>query len=289
MLKQVVARLKEPIRQTLQRWRRTTNTSAAAKVAQLQLVLAWKAQRDLLAFDEVEFRAYSQNGEDGILLYLFSRIGTTNKMAVELCAGDGIECNAANLVLNHGWRALLVDGSIENVETARSFYGSHRDTFSFPPQVAHEWIERDTVNDVVARHGVTGDIDLLTIDLDGIDYWIWECLAVIRPRVVVVEVQIVWPADVSVSVPYARDFRGTFIDGLSVYSSASLAAFVKLARKKGYRLVGAQRLGFNAFFVREDIGHFPEMTAEECLDRPFVRQASARYLAKVRDREWVEV
>src|SRR5207253_7554208 len=66
------------------------------------------AQGRLLPFDDVEFRNYSQNGEDGILWYLFSVIGESNKVWVEICAADGIQCNCANLIINHGWTALLV-------------------------------------------------------------------------------------------------------------------------------------------------------------------------------------
>ena len=98
------------------------NSSSAAKTGQLQLALSWKALArrgdPLPAFADVEFRAYSQNGEDGILLYLFSLLGTTNKLAVEICAGDGIQCNATNLILNHGWTGLLVDGGEEEVAAA---------------------------------------------------------------------------------------------------------------------------------------------------------------------------
>ena len=283
------------VRERMSRALLMVNSSAAAKTGQLQLALSWKAMarrgEPLPSFGDVEFRAYSQNGEDGILLYLFSLIGTTNKVAVEICAGDGVQCNATNLILNHGWTGLLVDGSEEQVRKGRAFFASHPDTFSFPPTFAHEWVERETINDVIAKHGIGGEIDLLSIDLDGVDYWVWDALDVIRPRVVVVETQCIWGADVAVTVPYARDFQAPLVDGFGIYGGASLPAFVKLGRRKGYRLVGAQALGFNAFFLRDDLGIdlLPEVVAASCLDRPFVRWAAARFLPLVRDKAWVEV
>jgi hypothetical protein len=270
-------------------------TSVASKVGQIRLAHEWKRMSQhgemLPSLLDVEFRAFSQNGEDGILLYIFSLIGTYKRTCVEICAGDGIECNSANLILNHGWTGLLVDGDEGNVQRGKRFYATHPDTFSFPPQFARAWVDRETVNDLVERHGFKGDIDLLSLDLDGVDYWIWEAIEVIRPRVVVAETQCIWGADRSVSVPYRRDFSSPLIQGFGVYSGASLPAFVRLGKRKGYRLVGTQALGFNAFFIREDLGPeiLPEVSAESCLDRPFVRWAMRELRPLVKDKEWVEV
>lgn len=270
-------------------------TSVASKTGQLGLVQTWRSQlhrkEPLPCFRDVEFRAFSQNGEDGILLYIFSLIGPKNKICVEICAGDGIQCNSANLILNHGWTGLLIDGNEKLVQRGKAFYSNHPDTFSFPPKFAHAWIDRETVNALIAGHGIEGEIDLLSIDLDGVDYWVWEAVEVISPRVVVAETQCIWGAERSVSVPYRRDFKSPLIRGFGVYSGASLPAFVRLARRKGYRLVGTQALGFNAFFVRNDIGVdvLPEASAAVCLDHPFVHWASRELLPLVRDKEWVDV
>jgi hypothetical protein len=245
----------------------------------------------LPSFGDVEFRVFSQNGEDGILLYIFSLIGTTNKICLEICAADGIQCNSANLILNHGWTGLLVDGDEAAIKRGKGFYSGHPDTFSFPPKLAHAWVERETVNALIAKHGISGEIDLLSIDLDGVDYWVWDVIEVISPRVVVAETQCIWGTERSVTVPYARDFKSSLIQGFGVYSGASLPAFVSLGHRKGYRLVGTQALGFNAFFVRDDVGAdvLPEVSAASCLDRPFVHWARREFLPLVRDKEWVEV
>jgi hypothetical protein len=232
---------------------------SASKVGQLILLNQYRelASRgeSLRRFEDVEFRAFSQNGEDGILLFVFALIGMGQRRSVEICAGDGIQCNTANLIVNHGWHGLLVDGNERLLQNGREFYSRLGDTFCYPPKLVSTWITRENVNQIVKDNGFEGAIDLLSLDLDGVDYWVWQALDVIRPRVVIAEVQCIWGRDRAVTVPYAHDFRSRFIDRFGVYSGASLPAFVKLARKKGYRLVGVQRLGFNATGSKFEIQH----------------------------------
>jgi hypothetical protein len=269
--------------------------SAASKVSQRILAQQYlslvRDRASLPAFADAEFRAFSQNGEDGILLLLFTVLGMGERRVVEICAGDGVQCNSANLILNHGWTALLCDGNARLVEAGRRFYARHSDTFALPPTFVEAWITRENVNDVVTRHGFSGDVDLLSLDLDGVDYWIWEAIEAIRPRVVLLEFQCLWGAERAVTVPYDPQFRSEHVRGFGVYSGASLMAFVKLARRKGYRFVGVQRLGFNAFFVRDDLGVtlFPEADPKTCLDVPFVEWATRELLPLVRDRPWIDV
>ena len=269
--------------------------STASKVAQQVLVNQYRElrerDRELPTFGDVEFRAFSQNGEDGILLYLFSLIGMGERRCVEVCAGNGLQCNTANLIINHGWHGLLVDGDKSSVEQGRAFYARQADTFAFPPRFVNAWISRDNINDVLQQNGFEGSIDLLSLDIDGVDYWIWDALEVVRPRVVIAEVQCIWGTDRAVTVPYSPDFRAQFVDGFGIYSGASLPAFAKLARRKGYRLVGVQRLGFNALFVADGIGEdlIPEASVASCVNVPFVHWAQQNLLPRVKDLHWVEV
>ena len=249
-----------------------------------------KTQR-LLDFDEIEFRNHSQNGEDGILWYIFSLIGTVSKKVVEICASDGIQCNAANLIINDGWTGLLFDGNDALVKSGKEYYKTHPDTFVYPPKLCHAWVTAENINELITANGFRGEIDLLSLDIDGIDYWLWNAIEAINPRVVVTEIQAIWGSDVSVTVPYRPDFKAEFVNGFGVYCGASLPAFVKLGKKKGYRLVGCQRYGFNAFFIRDDVGQdvFAEISAERCLSHPFAVWAHDELRPMVINREWQEV
>jgi len=132
---------------------------------------------------DVEFRAYSQNGEDGILLYIFSLIGVAHMRCVEMCAGNGIECNTANLAITHGWEALMFDGDPDNVRQGRAFYRRCPDTFASPPRLVQTWITTENVNALIMENGFKDEIDFLSLDLDGVDYWICKAIDVVRPRV----------------------------------------------------------------------------------------------------------
>ena len=238
----------------------------------------------LPAFPDAEFSSYSQNGEDGILLLIFSAVGAGSKRVVEACAGNGIECNAANLIIHHGWSGLLFDGNASAIRRGRSFYAHRTNAWRFhrlPPTLVQSWITVDNVNEIIEQNGMSGEIDLLSLDMDGVDFWIWKAIKGITPRVVVLEYNNRWSSEQSVTVPYASDFVGS---GVSVegegYFGASLLAFTRLGREKGYRLIGANSPNTNAFFMRNDVGTeiFPEVSVKSCLSSDYaVHQHQTKY------------
>lgn len=244
-----------------------------------------------LSFKDVGFRVNSQNEEDGILLFIFSLVGTTTKRCVEMCAGDGIECNTANLIINHRWTGILFDGNERNIEKARQFYSTNQDTKYWPPTIIKQWITQSRVNSLILANGFSGQIDLLSLDMDGVDYWVWKEISCIAPRVVVLEFNHLWGPNPSVTVPYRDDFIAEYSQFGSDYAGASLQAFVKLNRQKGYRLVGTNAIGTNAFFVRNDIpcDWLPEIDVSTCFDHPRVQFGMKYRLPGVRCKAWVEV
>jgi hypothetical protein len=265
--------------------------------AQLVLSMSYREktqERLACTLSEYGFSCYSQTDEDGILLYIFSVVGATNRSCVEICAGDGIQCNTANLIVNHGWSGLLIDGERENVERGTRFYAKSPRTCIYPPMFLHAWITRGTVNDLLVNSGFSGEIDLLSLDLDGVDYWIWEAMTVVKPRVVVVEYQDILGPERSWTVPYADDFvagRHSMTNAMPNFAGASLRAFVNLARHKGYRLIGVNQYGFNAFFARDDIGVeiLPEISVAECFTHPKVIDGMRERFPLVADMPWVQV
>jgi hypothetical protein len=195
------------------------------------------------------FRIRSQNEEDGLLLALFKRIGTTNRRCVEIgCGSNG--GNSGFLVQECGWTGLMVDANRASIATVRVRYAGHAVTI-----VKHR-VTREDVNPLLTVNGFTGELDLLSLDIDGNDYWVWEAITVCSPRVVVLEYNWLFGPDRAVTVPYDADFKvGT--SGTRSYRGASLAAFAYLARRKGYRLVATERV--NAVFLRCDVA--PEIPA----------------------------
>ncbi|HRN70018.1 MAG TPA: hypothetical protein PLS49_02430 [Candidatus Woesebacteria bacterium] len=266
----------------------TTKIQQIALMYQYQQLLTSNKPHKF-SFDDVGFRVFSQFNEDGILLYIFSLIGTTNRKCIEMCSGVGYESNTANLIVNHAWNGLLLDGDQKATNMSKEFFSNHPDTFWLPPTIAQEWITADNVNDIIERYNFEGEIDLLSLDLDGVDYWIWTAIENIRPRVVVAEINDLWPADVSVAIHYQDNFQ--YSNDKEGYVGASLGAWIKLAKSKGYRLVGRNRNCLNAFFVRNDIKCplLPTIKAEDFFDIPAIQRKQTAFREKLDIDDWVLV
>lgn len=214
------------------------------------------------------FRVFSQSDEDGLLLYIFSLIGFSNRLLLDVASGSPYGGNSTNLIVNWGFNGLLVENNNKLINRTVSFYSRHPDAQLYPPKTRRAWITVENINQIIAEEGVSGEIDLFSLDVDGIDYWLWKGLEVISPRVVVVEYQDMFFAEESVTVPYKPDFNRFAVH--PDFFGASLAAFAKLANIKGYRLVGCNRYGYNAFFIRNDLAQniLPEVSVDSCLVHP---------------------
>jgi hypothetical protein len=261
--------------------------------SQIALLMAYRDRlrtgAPLPRLQEVGFKVFSQVDEDGILLFLFAIIGTTNKQCVEICAGDGIECNTANLIVNHFWHGLLIDADEHNIQRGQAFYASSP-AYVFPPQLVHAWITRENINDLIRANGISGEIDLLSLDMDGIDYWAWEALTVINPRVVVLEFQCAVGPDRAVTVPYHERFTNRDF-GCVHFAGGSLAAFIKLGKRKGYRFIGCNSYGFNAFFIRNGIADdiLPETSPADWFQHPKVIREMTTLGPELSTMPWIDV
>ena len=174
-----------------ERRRLDERTAPATKIALRTLFLEHRRLADkgrLPSIWDTGFRVFSQFDEDGVVLFLLAAGAERTRLVVDLGAGDGVRAsNVANLLLNLGYHGLLVDGDKANVDRADAFYTRHPDSKERPPAIVHSFLTRETVNSVVREAGFGGEVDLLSIDVDGNDYWLWQALECIRPRLVVVE------------------------------------------------------------------------------------------------------
>jgi hypothetical protein len=183
----------------------------------------------LTNLESCEKKIFAQNGEDGVIAAIFAAIGTTDRYFVEFGCQDATECNTANL-LDQGWSGLLMDGG-----------GVSRNPKAV---VEREFITAENINALFDKYHVPDQFDLLSIDIDGNDYWVWQAIRR-RPRVVVIEYNASVPAHERRVIAYDPHFRWTGTD----YFGASLRALAELGATKGYELVYCERAGVNAFFV----------------------------------------
>ena len=200
-----------------------------------------------------EISIWSQNGEDGILLNLFSRIGATSRRFLEFGCGTGLECNSANLALEFGWSGLLLDANATHIKKARTFFDNRLGADARRVQLRASFVTPENINDLLGEVTPEGcDLDLLFIDVDSIDYWIWDAVDGFRPRVVVCEYNASFGPKRSVTVTPRDGFDPFTKHPSGFYHGVSLAALRKLATSRGYQLIGCDSAGVNAFFVRRD-------------------------------------
>jgi hypothetical protein len=203
------------------------------------------------------FKVYSQFEEDGIIQEIFRRIGTTDRRFVEFGVENGLENNTLKL-LAEGWRGLWLEGNKKHVASIKRKFHDLLDEQRLT--IRQAFITTENINQLIAS-GSSGEIDLLCIDIDGNDFYIWQALKVTKPRVVVIEYNAKFPPPLSIVQEYnpAHVWRGTD------YMGASLEALTRLGKRLGYVLVGTNFPGSNAFFVRGDLAadHFQEPFSAE--------------------------
>jgi hypothetical protein len=211
-----------------------------------------------------EFRVHSHAGEDGIIQFLVRNIAIANPTFVEFGVEDYREANTRFLLVNNYWSGLVMDGDPANVAKIQAdpvYWNSRLSAVA-------AFVTRENVNDLLANAGVTGDIGLLSVDVDGNDYWIFDAIEVVRPAIAVVEYNHRFGPSRSVTIPYDARFVRRRSDSSWLCCGASLAALVGAAERKGMAFVGCNSFGNNAFFVRADL--LPEWLATYTAEQGFV-------------------
>ena len=207
-----------------------------------------------MAIGVQRFRLRSQHEEDGITLALLRAAGVRHRTFVEIgCGSTG--GNSAILAYELGWSGLMVDANRKSVEGARQL-------FQFNPgvRVVKSRVTTDTIDQLLTKHGAAGEVDVMSIDIDSFDYWLWKAITICTPRVLIMEYNGRFGPDRAVTVPDAP--RPPVAP--KGYGGASLAALEKLARAKGYGLVLCEDAGINAFFLRDDVApDLPRLTAAQ--------------------------
>jgi hypothetical protein len=212
-----------------------------------------------------EFRAFSQWGEDGIIQFLVRRVKVAKKVFVEFGVETYVEANTRFLLTNNNWSGLLMDGSAENIRSIKKsgIYWQHT------LKAVEAFVTRENNNGLLAENGIGGEIGLLSIDIDGNDYWVWDAIQGVSPAIVVLEYNARFGPTEAVTVPYDPEFQRARAHYSHVYYGASLGALTRLSGRKGYALVGCNSAGNNAFYIRKDLR--PESVPELSVEAAFVR------------------
>lgn len=210
--------------------------------------------------NDAEFQAFSQFGEDGIIEYLIQRCEISPSAFVEVGVETYAEANTRFLAEHRLWRGLIVDQNPRLVDDLA------RTKLHWRSQVraVSTFVTRDNVRQIIEPFVGTGGLGLLSVDIDGVDYWVLDQLVDFHPALVVVEYNALYGDTAAVSVPYDAAFDRTRPEFHNIYYGASLAAFDQLLAACGYALVACTTAGNNAFFVRhEHLAQVPARSVAE--------------------------
>jgi hypothetical protein len=229
-----------------------------------------KAQPSLDRLQLAEFRVFSQFGDDGIIQYLIHHLAFQPDSFVEFGVSDYREANTRFLLINNNWKGLVLDSSPENIAHIRADHICWRHDLT----AVTAFITRDNINPLLADHGFGGEIGILSIDVDGNDYWIWEAIEVANPVLVIVEYNSVFGRRHALTLPFDPAFDRAKAHHSNLYFGCSLKALFRLGQEKGYSFIGTNSHGNNAYFVRHDrLGALRAVTVDEGYVAPRIRES----------------
>jgi hypothetical protein len=247
-------------------------TSLISNIYRTQEALGRIEQRQLAQcsdYRQAEFRVFSQWGEDGIIQYLLKHVPVERPIFVEFGVENYTESNTRFLLTNNQWSGLVIDGSAENIDYIR------RDQIYWATNLKaeHSFITKENINDLLSQNGIAGDIGLLSVDIDGNDYWVWQAIDTISPRIVICEYNSLFGPTAEVTTPYDAAFVRDAAHFSKVYYGASISACCSLAANKGYSLVASNSVGNNIFFIRNDlVGSLPVLSPAQAYRRAQFRE-----------------
>ena len=199
--------------------------------------------------NDYEFKVFSQWGEDGIIQHLINSLEIKNKTFIEFGVEEFTESNCRFLMMKDNWRGFIVDGSLSHINSIKQSYFYWR----YDLNAYHAFITKNNINEILQHSGFAEDLGILSIDVDGNDWFILKAVSFYKPRILICEYNDVFGEERAISVPYDPQFNRTQKQYSNLYFGASISGITYLAEKKGYTLVGVNSNRNNAFFIRQDL------------------------------------
>lgn len=205
--------------------------------------------KSITSLEDVEFKVFSQWGDDGITDWIFSILKPNDPFFIEFGVQTYQESNTRFLLQHRNWSGLVIDGNLDYINFIKSddIYWKHSLT------AINSFITKENINSLLSENSPKNDVDLLSIDIDGNDYWVFNELMSISPKVIICEFNGLFGADKSVTVPYEPNFVRSAAHHSNLYFGCSIMAIINLAKTKGYDFVGTNSNGNNAYFTRKDV------------------------------------
>ena len=219
--------------------------------------------KKITSLHEVEFCIFSQWGDDGIIQYLTQHTEISNKTFIEFGVENYRESNTRFLLINDNWSGLVIDGSKKHID----YIKADNVSWGFDLHAKEAFITAENINELIREFlnkGYAKEIGILSIDIDGNDYWVWKAINEINPVIVIIEYNSLFGIEKPYTIPYDPAFQRYVADERMQYYGISLKAACLLANNKGYDFIGCNSNGNNAYFIRKDKNvNFKSLTAEE--------------------------
>ena len=208
--------------------------------------------KTLEKIEDVEFKIFSQFGDDGIIQFLIDKleIGYDYQNFIEFGVEDYSEANTKFLLLNNNWSGFILDSSDKNIESIKK----KNYFWKYDLEAKQSFVKKENINELIFNSSMKNKkIGILSIDIDGNDYWIWKEISVIDPMIVIIEYNSTFGQNHKISIPYDKNFDRSKAHYSNLYWGASIEALKFLASKKGYKFLTTNSAGNNAYFIKENI------------------------------------
>ena len=198
---------------------------------------------------EVEFQVYSQWGEDGIIDWLVNKFPEIPKSFLEIGTENYKESNTRFLLVNKNWDGFIIEADKNSVKDIKSqrVYWRHNLT------IENQFVDQNNINTIIKRINIPKKLGLLSLDIDGIDYWVLKKLSVLEPSIVICEYNSLFGQKKAITVPYKKNYIRSNEHYSNLFYGASIKAFIDLLKKRNYFFIGTNSAGNNAFFVNQNI------------------------------------
>ena len=265
-----ISNINENVKQVLIEQKNINNNLDVLKILSAQNLINYNKNSDLTGdIRHAEFKVFSQWGDDGIIQYIINKIEFT-KTFIEFGVQNYTESNTRFLLMNDNWSGLIIDGSEENIR----YIKNDPIFWKYDLKAINCFITKKNINEVIKQAGFENEIGILSIDIDGNDYWIWETITIVNPIMVVIEFNAVFGSDRKISTPYSDNFIRENEHFSYLYFGASLPALIELGKQKGFSFIGTNSDSVNAYFLRNDcLNNFTLKTTQHSFSNSKFRES----------------
>jgi len=199
--------------------------------------------------EDTEYKVFSQTGEDGIIDFLLNKIEILNTKFVEIGVGDYSESNTRYIYEKSFSKGLIIDIEKDLIKKVSKNINLWKGLLN----IENIEIDSDNINEVLDKYDLNENLDLFSIDIDGVDYWVIDKLKPKISKIFVLEYNPTFGHELEITVPNVKNFNRFKSHYSGCYYGASLKAMIKIMKSKGFEFVGTNKLNFNAFFVLDEL------------------------------------